>query len=108
MHGVEAVLNRFVLQVVNLEGQSHLHSLKLKTQTSDKELQGLLWWLSVLPWSNIPTTMAPFLDFRMVMCILCHSVLEVCDLLLDFIERYNKDIALSLKKTLDFSTVLRL
>ena len=29
-------------------------------------------------------------------------MLEVCNLVLDFIKRYNKDIALSLKETLHF------
>lgn len=41
---------------------------------------------------------SPILAFGMVSYIMTHCVLEACDLLLDFIERYNKDAALSLRR----------
>ena len=54
--------------------------------TSDMEMQSLEFALIVLGLALVQyfLTMLPSLCFRMVMYILCHYMLEVCDLLFDF------------------------
>ena len=63
----------------------------MNTLTPDMELQNLnfLCLSSVFVWSSI-SSLFPFLPFGMVMYILCHYMLEVCELLFyfDFIEGY--------------------
>jgi hypothetical protein len=46
------------------------------------EMQSLEFahWFLVLLWSSVSS----LCHFGMVMCILCHDMLEVCDLIFDF------------------------
>lgn len=64
---------------------------------------GLLCWDLVLLWSNISTLYSPFLHFEMVMYILFHCMLEVCDLVFPFgfIGHYSEETALNLKRDID-------
>lgn len=75
--------------VSRLKGWSHLSPLT--SDTEDMELQEFEFALLGFSLALIQyfLTLAPFLSFGMVMHILRHYMLEVCDLLFNFIGDYS-------------------
>ena len=73
---------RSVLQSTKLKGVGDLRSIL----TSDMEMQSLEFAQPVFSLALAQHFLAilPFLRFEMAMYILCHYMLEVCDLFLDF------------------------
>ncbi|EGW10137.1 hypothetical protein I79_024307 [Cricetulus griseus] len=77
--GVEPVQERSVLQSMKLKGVGDLKSIL----TTDTEMQSLEFTQLIFGLSLIPYFLIMF-PFGMVMYILCHCILEVCDLLFHF------------------------
>ena len=81
--------DRCILQAAKLERWSHQSHLKLKSQTPNMEPgfdvcdAGFLFWFGLVP---RVLTMALFFPFGMRFCILCHCMLEVCNLLFLILE----------------------
>lgn len=74
-----------MLQATELKGLSCLSPQELKSQILNTEPQDLEFALALVQY--FPTTLPFFLGI--VMYILCHYMLEVCNLLSDFTGSYN-------------------
>lgn len=100
-----------------LQGCSYLSPLKLKPHVSEAELQeselallgfslALSCWISVLPWSNSPPppAVSPYLSFGRGIGILCHCMLERCNLFSEFTRCHSKELPWVSEDTLDIWT----
>jgi hypothetical protein len=82
MQHVEPAQEREVLQSTKLEGDGEPQNYQaLAHQTWNYSIWKLPCWDSIFLWSNMPHCALSF-PLGMVMDILCHCVLEVCDLFL--------------------------
>lgn len=71
-----------MLQSTKLNGTADLESiLTSDMEIKNLEISQLVFGLALIHYF---LTMLPFLCFGMIMYILCHYMLEVCDLLLGF------------------------
>lgn len=98
---------RNVLQLGEMKGVGDLK----RVLTSDMELQSLEFAQQVFGLALVQyfLTMFPFPHFRMVMYILCHYMLEVCNLLyyFDFTGDYISEISQVSEETLNFGSLNR-